>query len=326
VGNHGYHETAFFNNVNAYCPASSCPNGFIGLPATQPDQRFSEVQQIETAAISNYNGLSFTAQHRFSRGLQMQVNYTWSHALDEVSNGGFNPFIANNASIGRVGSLANPINDNNIRQYNYGNADYDTRHYLSANYVYEIPKGPTPVLKGWQLSGTLFARSGLPYTVVNGGASGILSSFGYGAAAYANFSGASFPGCNSPSSITSGPCLSASDFPDLAAGGNVGQNQLDSGTENQRRNQFFGPRYFNTDMTLMKYTLIPHWEGAKVGLGAQFFNLFNHPNFEGPVNDINNGNFGHVLDTVNTPTSILGSFLGGDSSARLVQLTVKVNF
>jgi Carboxypeptidase regulatory-like domain len=326
VGNHGYHETAFFNNVNAYCPASSCPNGFIGLPATQPDQRFSEVQQIETAAISNYNGLSFTAQHRFSRGLQMQVNYTWSHALDEVSNGGFNPFIANNASIGRVGSLANPINDNNIRQYNYGNADYDTRHYLSANYVYEIPKGPTPALKGWQLSGTLFARSGLPYTVVNGGASGILSSFGYGAAAYANFSGASFPGCNSPSSITSGPCLSASDFPDLAAGGNVGQNQLDSGTENQRRNQFFGPRYFNTDMTLMKYTLIPHWEGAKVGLGAQFFNLFNHPNFEGPVNDINNGNFGHVLDTVNTPTSILGSFLGGDSSARLVQLTVKVNF
>jgi outer membrane receptor for ferrienterochelin and colicin len=326
VGNHGYHETAFFNNVNAYCPASSCPNGFIGLPATQPDQRFSEVQQIETAAISNYNGLSFTAQHRFSRGLQMQVNYTWSHALDEVSNGGFNPFIANNASIGRVGSLANPINDNNIRQYNYGNADYDTRHYLSANYVYEIPKGPTPALKGWQLSGTLFARSGLPYTVVNGGASGILSSFGYGAAAYANFSGASFPGCNSPSSITSGACLSASDFPDLAAGGNVGQNQLDSGTENQRRNQFFGPRYFNTDMTLMKYTLIPHWEGAKVGLGAQFFNLFNHPNFEGPVNDINNGNFGHVLDTVNTPTSILGSFLGGDSSARLVQLTVKVNF
>jgi len=36
-------------------------------------------------------------------------------------------------------------------------------------------------------------------------------------------------------------------------------------------------------MTIMKYTMIPHWEGAKVGVGAQFFNLFNHPNFEGPV-------------------------------------------
>jgi hypothetical protein len=326
VGNHGFHETAFLNNVNAFCPTSTCPNGFINLPTTQPDQRFSIVQQVETAAISNYNGLSFTAQHRFNHGLQMQINYTWSHALDEVSNGGFNPFISGNGAIGRVGSLANPINDNNIRQFNYGNADYDTRNYVSMNYVYEIPKGPTALLKGWQLSGTLFARSGLPYTVVNGGASGILSSFGYGSQVYANFSGASAPACNSPSSITSGPCLSSSDFPDLSVGGNIGQNQLNSDTETQRRNQFFGPRYFDTDMTLMKYTMIPKWEGAKVGFGAQFFNLFNHPNFEGPVNDINNANFGHVLDTVNTPTSILGSFLGGDASPRLVQLTVKINF
>ena len=194
------------------------------------------------------------------------------------------------------------------------------------NYVYELPKGPTALLKGWQLSGTLFARSGLPYTVVNGGASGILSSFGYGSAAFANFSGTSAPSCNSPSSVTSGPCLSASSFPDLAAGGNVGQNQLNSGTELQRRNQFFGPKYFDTDMTVMKYTQIPHWETGKLGLGAQFFNLFNHPNFESPVNDINNGSFGHVLDTVNTPTSILGSFLGGDASPRLVQLTLKLNF
>jgi len=326
VGNHGYHETAFLNNVNGYCPAATCPNGFIGLPAAAPDQRFSTVQQIETAAVSNYNGLSFTGQHRFSHGLQTQINYTWSHALDEISNGGFNQFVVGNAFSGRVGSLLNPINDNNIRQYNYGNADYDTRHYLSLNYVYELPKGPTALLKGWQLSGTLFARSGLPYTVVNTGASNTLSSFGYGSAAYANFAGSSTPSCNSPSRANSGPCLSSSLFPDLAAGGNVGQNQLNSGTESQRRNQFFGPRYFNTDMTIMKYTMIPHWEGTKVGFGAQFFNLLNHPNFESPVNDINNGNFGHILDTVNTPTSILGSFLGGDSSARLVQLTMKINF
>jgi hypothetical protein len=331
VGNHGYHETAFFNNVNAYCPTAACPVGFDSLPGVQPDPRFSGVAQIETAAVSNYNGLSFTVQHRFNHGLQTQINYTYSHALDEVSNGGFNGFISGNSAIGRVGSLLNPINDNNISQYNYGNADYDTRHYVSANYVYEIPKGPTPALKGWQLSGTLFARSGLPYTVVNGGASGELSSFGFGSTVYANLSGAA-PSCNSPSSVTSGPCLTSASFPDLAAflanptGPSVGQLQLNSGTINQRRNQFFGPHYFDTDMTIMKYTQIPHWETAKVGVGAQFFNLFNHPNFESPVNDVNSGNFGHVLDTVNTPTSILGSFLGGDASPRLVQLTVKINF
>jgi hypothetical protein len=329
VGNHGYHETAFANNQNAYCPTSTCPNGFIGLPTTQPDQRFGTVTQIETAAVSNYNGLTLTAQHRFAQGLQLQANYTWSHALDEISNGGFNGFIANNGSIGRVGSLLNPINNNDIRQYNYGSADYDTRQYLSMNYVYELPKGPTALLKGWQLSGTLFSRTGLPYTVVNTGASNILGSFGYGSAAYANYAGpASIPVCNSPSTATAAPCLSSALFPDIATGGTngPGQAQLDTGTINQRRNQFVGPHYFDTDMTIMKYTQIPHWETAKLGIGVQFFNLFNHPNFEGPVNDINNGNFGHILDTVNTPTSILGSFLGGDASPRLIQLTAKFNF
>jgi hypothetical protein len=184
-------------------------------------------------------------------------------------------------------------------------------------------------LKGWQLSGTLFARSGLPYTVVNTGASNILGSFGYGSAAYANYAGpSSMPVCNSPSTATAGPCLSSALFPDIATGGTngPGQAQLDTGTINQRRNQFFGPHYFDTDMTVMKYTRIPHSETAKLGIGVQFFNLFNHPNFEGPVNDINNGNFGHILDTVNTPTSILGSFLGGDASPRLIQLTAKFNF
>jgi hypothetical protein len=332
VGNYGFHETSIFDNENAYCPASSCPSGFIGLPATAPAPAFSGVNQIQTLGISNYNGLSFTAQHRFSHGLQIQANYTWSHALDEVSNGGFNQFIANGTDSGRLGSFQNPISNTNIREYNYGSADYDTRHYLSANYVYEVPKGPTVALKGWQLSGTLFARSGLPYSVENTGAVNILGGYNYQSAALANYAGpSSTPGCSGPSSTLAGPCLSSSLFPDLVAasatgGPSVGQAQLNSGTMNQRRNQFVGPRYFDTDMTIMKYTMIPHWESAKLGVGAQFFNLFNHPNFQSPVNDINSGNFGHVLDTTNTPTSILGSALGGDASPRLVQLTVKLNF
>jgi hypothetical protein len=77
------------------------------------------VTQIETVAVSNYNGLNFTVQHRFSHGLQIQANYTWSHALDEISNGGFNQFIANGTNSGRLGSFQNPIS-NNLRQYNYG--------------------------------------------------------------------------------------------------------------------------------------------------------------------------------------------------------------
>lgn len=329
VGNHGYHETTFFNGVNGMCPTSVCPNGFLNLPTTQLagglgagvggwDGRFGTVSQVQTAAVSNYNGLSFTMQHRFSQGLQIQANYTYSHALDEISNGGFNGFIASNGGTGFVGSLLNPVNNANLKQFNYGNADYDTRHYLSMNYVYEIPKGPTPVLKGWQLSGTLFARSGLPYTVVDSSATNTLGGFGYGGEVYATLL-SSPASCSSPGSVNNNTCLNAANFD---APGNV----LNTNNVNQRRNQFYGPKYFDTDMTIMKYTQVPHFETMKVGVGAQFFNLFNHPNFEPPVNDINNGNFGKVLSTVNTPTSILGSFLGGDASPRLIQLTVKINF
>jgi len=80
-------------------------------------------------------------------------------------------------------------------------------------------------------------------------------------------------------------------------------------------------------MSLMKNFRVPRWESAKFSVGAQFFNLFNHPNFDQPVNDIaNTGQFGTIIGTVNTPTSILGSFLGGDASPRLVQIKASLTF
>jgi hypothetical protein len=337
VGNHGTHEAVLFNGVNGMCPASICANGFLGLPSSQIagglgagiggwDGRFGVVTQIETAGISDYNGLALTLQHRFGRGLQMQANYTWSHALDDVSNGGFNQFVGNNSATGFVGSLLNPVNNQNLRQFNYGNADYDSRHYLSLNYVYELPKGPTVLLKGWQVSGTLFARSGLPFTVIDSAASNTMAGFGYGGEVYAGLLAAP-SNCQSPSNVANVTCLSAANFAPPASTPGPGQaDVLSTGDVNQRRNQFYGPRYFDTDLTVMKYTNLPHFETMRLGFGAQFFNLLNHPDFEPPVNDVNSGNFGKVLSTDNTPTSILGSFLGGDASPRLIQLTVKLNF
>ena len=76
----------------------------------------------------------------------------------------------------------------------------------------------------------------------------------------------------------------------------------------------------------MKNTKLPKWESANLGIGLQFFNLFNHPNFNLPSNDITNPFFGTVQATVNPPTSILGSFLGGDASARLIQVKAQFTF
>ena len=68
---------------------------------------------------------------------------------------------------------------------------------------------------------------------------------------------------------------------------------------NQTRNQYRGPGYFNTDMSVMKNFKIPRWEAARFGVGFQFFNLFNHPNFDKPINDIAQGPgvFGTIVST-----------------------------
>lgn len=311
VGNHGVHEASQNPGLNAYDPA-----GFGDLPFTPLDPRFGTITEVSTPAVSNYNGLSITGKRQFS-SLQLQANYTWSHAMDEVSNAGFLQYnFLTNISV-----LA-PQDPFNLKRYNYGNADYDTRHYFSLNYVWTVPhwKGPKAALDGWVFSGTIFARSGLPFTVVDGNQTSTLAGFNYGgnlsgsgAFVFANYLGGAPSACSSNAVKT--PCLTTAMFSATA-----------SGFGNQRRNQFYGPRYFDTDFTVMKNFAVPHWEHAKFGIGAQFFNLFNHPNFDQPVGDISNPNFGTIISTVNTPTSILGSFLGGDASPRMIQFKGTLTF
>jgi hypothetical protein len=288
----------------------------VGLPTVQPDPRFGTVTEIGSGAVSNYNGLVTSVRHNFTHGLRFQANYTWSHALDEISNGGILPFNA-----GTNGSLLFPSNPNNLRA-NYGNADYDIRQYFSMNYVWDdlfrhmFHAGPNAIFGGWTLSGTIFDRSGLPFTVIDGNTSGILASNGYGATIFANIIGPTTNGSCGKSSTgpNAVPCLNASGFDSPTA----------SVIVNQARNQFRGPGFFDTDLSIMKYTKLA--EHANLGIGFQFFNLFNHPSFDQPVGNISNANFGNVVRTVNVPTSILGSALGGDASPRLIQLKAEFKF
>jgi hypothetical protein len=76
----------------------------------------------------------------------------------------------------------------------------------------------------------------------------------------------------------------------------------------------------------MKNFRIPRWEGAEMQIGAQAFNILNHPNFDQPVADITNPAFGSSVRTVGPPTSIFGSFLGGDASPRALQIRAQLRF
>jgi hypothetical protein len=94
----------------------------------------------------------------------------------------------------------------------------------------------------------------------------------------------------------------------------------------QGRNRFRYPNYFNTDFSIMKINKIPRWENAMLGIGFQFFNFFNHPNFGGPDNFSSDPSFGQIFRMQSPPTGILGASLGGDASPRNIQLKVKLEF
>jgi hypothetical protein len=336
VGNHGSYLSLLNAGLNAYCNSAAVPfqpltatpctsalgiASFAGLPTTPLDPRFSTVTEASTPGVSSYNGLTVEFTRHVTHSLQVQASYTWSHALDDISNGGFLPF-----SLDTNVSVLGPQNPFNLRQYNYGNADYDARHQFNLSYVYNTPTfhGLRGALLNWTVSGTIITRSGLPLTAIDGAVSSALGSYNYGPApspANIELFANSFVGplsCGSSAAIT--PCMTSSQFaPPITPGGIATFG-------NERRNQIYGPVYFDTDLTLMKTFAIPHWEGASLQIGAQAFNLFNHPNFDQPVGDVSNPAFGSIIRTVGDPTSIFGSFLGGDASPRALQIRAQIQF
>ena len=87
---------------------------------------------------------------------------------------------------------------------------------------------------------------------------------------------------------------------------------------------FRGTGYFDVDLRAMKN--IPPRERVKLGVGAQFYNLFNHPNFANPSGSVTSSALGTISATVVPPTSIYGSFQSGTVSGRVVVATLKLNF
>ena len=325
----------YMTQVNGY--QTICPGCFAPFPYLQPkDARFGAVTQFSTGANSHYSGLQLSAMKRVGHGLQGQLNYTWSRCMDTVSNGGFLQFAA--------GAILSPL-PGDLRR-NYGPCDYDIRHNLTGQYVYQLPlkvhnQRLGYALNGWQISGTVFWHSGIPFSALstpysaNGdgivqGAGPQFASLTPGVPVYerGNIAGVSQPGTLQ---WLNPDAFSSSVDPSTGAcyGGDSAQNCQFG---NLGRNSLRGPDFVWNDFYLTKsFNLREH---AKLRLEAQFFNLFNHPNFGLPSmvmagipgKTSTQTGFGALTYTVSPPTGLLGVGLGGDSSPRMIAFQARVEF
>jgi Carboxypeptidase regulatory-like domain len=321
--------------VNGY--QTVCQGCFAPFPYLQSaDPRFGSVSQFSTGANSHYHGLQLTATKRISHGLQGKINYTFSRCMDEVSNGGFLQFSA--------GAILSPLPGDLAR--NYGPCDYDIRHNLNAEYVYQLPlrvhdRALGYALNGWQVSGTFFWHSGIPFSLLstpysaNGdgivqGAGPQYASVVPGAPLYEHNA---IPGVTQPGTIQwLNPNAFVSSV-DPSTGACDGGNSLQTCQfGNLGRNALRGPDFFWSDFYLTKW--FPLSERVKLRLEAQFFNVFNHPNFGLPSMALagipgkpsTQTGFGALTYTVSPPTGLLGVGLGGDSSPRMIALHARLEF
>jgi hypothetical protein len=324
----------YTTQVNGY--QTVCQGCFAPFPYGGPtDPRFGTVTQLNTGANSHYNGLQTTAEKRLGHGLQVQADYTWSHCIDTVSNGGFLPFSA--------GGILSPIPGD--LQRDRGPCDYDVRHNFTASYVYELPiklRGRVGhALNGWQISGSVFWHSGIPFSVLsapytangNGIVNGSGPQFASVVPGVPLYEHNAIPGVTQPGTIqwlnpnafvssvdpSTGACAGG-DTPQNCQFGNLGRNALR------------GPDFTWSDVYLSKWFILS--ERVKLRVDGQFFNLFNHPNFGLPVlgsagipgKTSTQTGFGALTYTTSPPTGLLGVGLGGDSSPRMVAFQARLEF
>jgi hypothetical protein len=248
------------------------PNGFPYQQTTRPYfsqyPHFGVINEIQSIGTSNYNGLQTSLRTANWHGLISQVNFTWSHSLDEVTQ--------------YVGAL--PQDSTNLKG-NYGNSDYDIRRTLTAYLLYDISgwsRGPKWLTHGWQANANLSIHSGLPFNVY---ASSDTSGTGENTTR-GNQIGNAYEGVNqtlrnhqpvqwmNPSSFVN---------PSNGSFGTIGRNLLRARS------------YSDVDLSLFKN--IPIKERLRAQLRIEMFNVFNRVNLAPPSGYIGGG-FGQSSDTI----------------------------
>jgi hypothetical protein len=265
--------------------------------------------------LSNYHAATFTLRKRPSHGLQFDLNYTFSKSLDQLGG------VQNNA-----GTYATSFN----RNLQYGPSLFDRTHVFNAIFNYDLPAGRghkfsfsntflDKFIAGWYVSGVFRANSGLPLQVVGGDFGGgpfassenmipTVSPNSIGGGAHFGVAGSGGVGTAGTVNLFSNPAAALADFryPLLASDGRDGSGH-----------PIRGLGLWNLDSRLGKVTSFH--ERFKIEFSADFFNLFNHPNFFDPQTNINNpANFG-VISTELVPAN-------RTQGSRWIELGLRVSF
>ncbi len=323
VGSHGTKLFRYRDINQPVNPRVSSARPFDNGPFAPSGGTFFYVNQLETTANSNYNSLqtSFTVRDR--HGFSSQINYNWSHSIDNASDG--QDYVAN---------ATQP--DNSYRaDLERGNSNFDNRHRFVATASYEIPnfaKAHPRLGKGWQLNTVVTLRSGNPFHLT------LFDDY--------NNTGEFFPrpdiigdpyaGTHAPDQFIN---LSAFKVPcTLDPTGDGSAASCVPGTwhfGSLGRNALRGPSYKNVDFSLFKDT--PITEKVKLQLRAEIFNIFNHPNFSNPllpsfaadftssIDPVTGRGTGFLPITVTPDVGIGNPFLGG-GGPRNIQLAVRLIF
>jgi outer membrane receptor protein involved in Fe transport len=268
-----------------------CINSY-GVPRVFTDSLFY-INQQESAASSIYHSLQTTLRMNNWRGITSQVNFVWSHAIDDASDS--EDFIPNQAQ------PTNSLNPAGER----GNSSFDIRRRLTWNLAYQLPKfgGALSKLKnGWGFDSVLSMQDGQPFHLnyffegdYSGAGQGfdrpdVVGAISYGSLPlnFLNLSSFAVP-CTfgfSPGASDESNC-----FPGTRHFGNLGRNSLR------------GPSFKEFNFSIFKNTAIT--EKVNLQIRAEFFNLANHPNFSSPI-------LPAFIATPGAPTTAAGGYASTD--------------
>jgi hypothetical protein len=277
--------------------------------------QYGALSSFGTIANSDYHGMAASLRQRLG-GFTWDLNYTFSKSMDDTSG------LQNSTGFGAA-FILNPIRQRDNRAV----SDFDMRHILNFNSVWQIPLGRgrhflsdsnafvDAVLGGWQLSSIFRYNSGEPI----GTAQRFFDNSGW----VTNWNIKSSPVQICP--IETGVFNNGEGglprlFRDPQAAYNCFRSPLPGETGD--RNQLRMPQYFALDMGLQKQFTMPWGENHRLGFRWDVFNVTNTPIFTGPFSETR---VGYIPNQGNVPVSF-GEFTGTKSLPRVMQFALRYDF